>query len=249
MIVCSEPCETVGTIAHDYTALCAHLLAGAACVGAWLALAELVATAQQRLDCYERAHTIAPDDLELQIKLAEARLVLAPHDAELAGALRELRARRAICGAAPRAWQPRDPAPALGALLVSEQVVSENELRRVLAVQRARAAEGERALLGDLLIERGIVTPAALVRILLKQFHERRARGEAPQGLGEQLVIAGVISDEQFGQALLEQTRLRQVGRHEPLGKILVRAGIVEVGALQRALDELDELAQYALGV
>lgn len=245
---CPLPCPTVLASARDAAALREHLLAGALCVSAWLALADHVATAQQRIDCYERALRLAPDELDIRIALLGARLEVTPDDEELAGELRELQARRAIAGHAPRAWRPRDPSPTLGTLLVSEQVVSEIELRRVLTVQRARAAEGRRVMLGDLLIERGVVTPAALVRVLIMQFHERRARGERPQGVGEQLASTGVISEEQLAQALLEQTRLRQIGKPEPLGKILVRAGVVEVGALQRAIDELDELAQQALG-
>jgi hypothetical protein len=109
-------------------------------------------------------------------------------------------------------------------------------------------AEGRRILLGDLLVERGAITPARLVQVLMQQFHERRLRSERPQGVGEQLVISGAISEEQLAHALLEQTRLRQLGRSEPLGKILLREKFVDLGALQRALEELDQLAFQVLG-
>jgi hypothetical protein len=244
---CQRPCPAVRANPGEREALCAHLLDGASCIDAWLALAAVVTVPRQRLDCYERAHALAPDDLDVRIGLLEARLTVSPDDPATEGELRELRARRAITGHVPFAWRPRDPAPSLGELLVGEQVLSEAELRRTLQVQRARNAAGKRALLGDLLVERGIVTPAALVRILMRQFRERRLRGESAYSVGEYLVIVGAITEEQLSRALLEQTRLRQAGRSEPIGKILVRAGVVDVAALQNAIEQLDDHAMRSM--
>ncbi|HWQ15337.1 MAG TPA: hypothetical protein VNL77_21230, partial [Roseiflexaceae bacterium] len=113
--------------------------------------------------------------------------------------------------------------------------------------QREQRHIGGRKLLGDLLVERGIITPEALVRILMRQFQERRLRAEGPYSLGEYLVISGAISEDQLAGALLEQTRLRQVGRNEAIGAILVRTGLVDEATLQRAIATLDESAMYAM--
>jgi hypothetical protein len=103
-------------------------------------------------------------------------------------------------------------------------------------------------MLGDLLIEQGIITPEALVRILMQQFNERRTRCERPHGVGEQLVVSGVMGEDRLRDALLEQTRLRQEGQAEPIGKILLRLGFATEDAIQQAIRELDEMAIQALG-
>jgi hypothetical protein len=244
---CTRPCPAIRSIEGDRDALCAHLLDGAACVDSWLALARLVGTARQRLDCLERAHKLAPGDRDIEVAMLEAHCALNAGDARAAERLRELRALQAITGHIPRSWRPRDSAPALGTLLLQEAVVSEAELRRALQIQREQRHTGARKLLGDLLVERGIITPAALVRILMRQFHERRLRTEGPYSIGEYLVVAGVISERQLASALLEQTQLRQVGRNESIGAILVRSGLVDVATVQRAITTLDETAMRSM--
>jgi hypothetical protein len=120
-------------------------------------------------------------------------------------------------------WHP------LGRLLVEEDFLAEADLERALAEQRRTGK-----LLGQILVAQGSVTGSALARALAKQH-------------GVELRAAGTVEVE---EALDREAT--PVASHErvwePLGKLLLRKGVVSELALQAALVEKRKHQDRRLG-
>src|SRR5215213_6308069 len=104
----------------------------------------------------------------------------------------------------------------------------------------ASAARGEAIQFGDLLIERRLISPNMLARMLVAQLQERidRRSGHAPQFLGEYLIAEHIITPAQLEAALEEQIELRLAGRQLALGNLLIRKKYLTTRTLQKVLDD-----------
>ena len=114
--------------------------------------------------------------------------------------------------------------PKLGELLVRSGILAAEELDDALSVH----AETGRPL-GEILVERRLISPPKLVDMLALQ------RGWRP--LGEVLVAKGLITEADLDAALAEQVQSGQ-----PLGEIITKRGLLTAATLARAL-----AAQYEL--
>lgn len=236
--ICTSPCPVVQQDPSNSQSLRRHLMGGAQCVDAWLALASLVQLPSQQIDCLKRAAGLRPGDLEFQIAQLERIIALDPEDRAVADGLRQARATRALVGHSARAFARREPARELGAILMGMGEISEQDLRRALTYQRAQRDRGKTVAIGDVMVARGLVTPALLAKALIVQYEEKHERGDAPRSLGEYLISAGYITLAQLEHALIEQAGLRNHGQQETLGNILVRRKVINTITLQRALDQ-----------
>ena len=133
-----------------------------------------------------------------------------------------------------------------GELLVSEGVLSAEELEDALAAQRRTQP---RKPLGELLLASGIVSPPLLVRLSAQQCQVPDAPADkvpaappvaapapvspGPRLLGELFVAQGLLTPEQLEWALAEQA---ETGRL--LGEVVVQNGLVSMVALVNALVE-----------
>jgi hypothetical protein len=123
-------------------------------------------------------------------------------------------------------------------------VITAAQLHAALAEQSARKRAGEQILLGELLLQIGLVTPEALARALVNQTlawvpaHQQGVQSEAHsvERLGDYLVAEKVITLEQLEAALVEQLRLRQQGKQELLGQILIRNGWLRISTQEQIL-------------
>lgn len=232
---CPRPCPVIAT-KRDFAALRDHLASGHRCIDAWLALAQLVTTPEQRLDCLARASALDPDDVDLEISYLEHRLAVDPVDIEAAGALRAARARRALSGHKPRIFKHMDASPTLGSILLSMGALTKDDLEWLLQEQAELRRRGEQTMFGDIAVARGRITPELLARALMTQLHQRSSNEAAPRVLGEYLLAEG-LKPEQLERALVEQILLRRAGRRETLGEILLRLGMITKAQLNRALE------------
>ncbi|NWG20173.1 MAG: hypothetical protein HXY39_07565 [Chloroflexi bacterium] len=234
--LCPRPCPVVESARASFIALRNHVAAGHRCVEAWLALAQLVTEPGHRLDCLARASALAPDDLELEIGYLEYRLTIDPGDTEASGALRVARARRALSGHKPRIFKQMDASPTLGTILVDMGAITADELEWLLQEQAAARRRGEQIMFGDMAVARGTVSPETLARALMLQLRQRTSNEAAPRALGEYLLAEG-LKPQDLERALVEQIRLRRIGRRETLGAILLRLQLITRLQLERALE------------
>jgi hypothetical protein len=125
--------------------------------------------------------------------------------------------------------------PSLGRLLVERGVITEEQLQTALRIQRDSGG-----LLGEILTQRGWVTPLSIAAAVAKQKAEEpapaeqdrtRGRGESWKPLGTLLVQKGFISEVELKQALALQ---RDGGGF--LGEILVDNGWLTASDLVLAL-------------
>ncbi|MBI4861662.1 MAG: hypothetical protein HY815_15585 [Candidatus Riflebacteria bacterium] len=152
------------------------------------------------------------------------------------------------CDPAPRTAVPPSP-PAgsefvqrslLGGILLELRLITEDQLRQALDLQRN---EGGRGKLGDLLIRMGFVTDEQMFQAIEQQYQRRGARPPTSAGgrsefvqkalLGEILVELGVITPDILKKALEEQRKARA---GEKLGSVLLRLGMVTREQIFQAL-------------
>ena len=112
------------------------------------------------------------------------------------------------------------PETRLGDLLIQRRLISASDLQEALDAQKAAA---EYVPLGQLLIDRGLVTRRQLH--LLLEWAKMRPK------LGELLIKAGAISEAQLSRALEEQPQFAL-----PLGETLIKLGYVTEDQMRQAL-------------
>ncbi len=243
---CSRFCSFVNQHLEDYVAIRQHILEGARCPDAWLALGRIVSTPQQRLDCLKYAAQIEPENLDLQITYLDQHVAVYPEDIEAHGRLRQVRALRVVRSVRPRAMLRREPPRTIGRILVDMGVIDPIMLSDALREQRIRRDQGKIIPLGELLIERKQILPGHLARVLTIQFQERQDCGHSPSMLGEYLVREGFLTLDSLELALLEQIRLHQLGKHESIGRILMAHGKLHWTDLKKVLDIQADESQMA---
>jgi hypothetical protein len=210
-----------------YQLLCQVLLAHPTFVPAWVSMSKVVTDFGQQRDCLARALALDPGN-----EVARERL-------------EQLRVKELLSGISilnPSAT--RSSARKLGDFLVAERVITAAQLHAALAAQSVRKRAGEQILLGELLLQIGLVTPESLARALVNQTlewipaHQQGIQSEAHvvERLGDYLVAEKIITPEQLEAALVEQLRLRQQGKHDLLGQILIRDGRLRIGTLEQIL-------------
>lgn len=150
-------------------------------------------------------------------------------------------------GIPPHATLPIDAIPTagvqrqrgrLGDYLYTHGLISEEALAEALAEQQQRIAQERPIALGDLLVEKGLLTTHALLTVLMLQQldHRSGAVADTTLRLGELLVQAGLISAEQLENALLIQAEARQHGENVRLGQVLIEAGVLTPADLATTL-------------
>jgi hypothetical protein len=205
-----------GDRAVAYRLMCQTLIDDPTNVPAWLAMSQLVDDLPRQRECLERA------------------LALDPNSQPAREALEQLRLRQ----------QP--PPRKLGVRLITQGLLTPEQLEEALWEQHQRRRRGEPVQLGDILLQRGWLKPRTLARALVAQQQETLAYPyhRPPRLIGEYLVLEGLITARQLQGALETQARLRLKGRQVPLGLILVRRRALSLDTLKQVLmrQEIDLL-------
>lgn len=239
---CPIPCPFVTNHHHDVASIRQHLLEGHQCRDAWVALSKLVQDARQRKDCLERAAILAPDDEELRIAYLEARLAVDPSDALAQQRLNEIRMMRLLSDVKTPYFHEQPKPRLLGDILVAIGAISELELHEALSEQRRVSLLRSDRRIGQILLKRGLITPAKLAKALIIQQQERSRARVAPQVLGEYLVEHGYITAAQLEDVLAEQIRLDLQGKRLSLGELLVKMRLMSKEKVDQAAREYERL-------
>lgn len=197
-------------------------------VPAWLAMSKLVNDPAQQRECLARALALDPENKVARERTEELRV-------------KELLSTISLFGASPELPITRK----LGEFLVEEQIITEIQLQEALAEQARRKRQGRPILLGELLLQTGLLTPERLAHALVNQTlawvpaNERGIHSDAyvVQRLGDYLVAEKIITPAQLECALIEQIRLRQQGEQVLLGQILLRNQCLTIEILENLLN------------
>ena len=206
-----------------YQLMCQALLENPRYLPAWLSMSRLVDDPARQRECLERA------------------LALDPANEAARDGLETLRLKEMLASVQAPALITRDPQPRqLGAYLLDQGMISHEQLQDALREQRQRRQRGAPIQFGDLLIERRLISPNTLARMLVAQLQERvdRRSGHAPQFLGEYLIAEHVITPAQLEAALEEQIQLRLAGHKVALGNLLIHKKYLTHKTLQKVLDD-----------
>ncbi len=239
---CPVPCPFVAAHNNDLVMIRQHLIEGYQCRDAWLALSKLVQDPRQRKDCLERAAVLDPDNEELAIAYLESRLALDPSDAFAQQRLNEIHTKRLLSDVKTSYFHEPPKPRLIGDILVSIGAISEAELHEALAEQRRTSLLKSDRRLGQLLLKRGLITPAKLAKALIIQQQERSRARTAPQVLGEYLVEKGYITTAQLEDVLAEQIRLDMQGKRLNIGQLLVRMNLMSKEKVDQAAREYERL-------
>ncbi len=139
----------------------------------WLALASVLSDMSQAIDCLERvliinpANATAKEWLNLARQEQQARKA---NSSTITDLLDDDKADPAL--GEIKIDEPGDqdrPVPRLGKFLIDYKFISEEELRVALLAQRKAASTGQLRRLGDILVEKGILTRERLEFALKQQ--------------------------------------------------------------------------------
>jgi tetratricopeptide (TPR) repeat protein len=187
------------------------------------------------------------DDVERQREYLEWALKLDPDYAAARDALDQLHIRQVLASARSIVAPEYRPAPRrIGDYLVDQGLISAaqrdealTELARLEPRSRRRTVEESKAKhLGDIVLARGWLTPQQLAAALIRQQQDRSRDGQRPERLGEYLMAGAIVSGDQLGTALAEQSWLRMRGKHMRLGELMVRGGAIAPTILNRVLEQ-----------
>ena len=189
---------------------------------AWIWMSGLLDDLQQQQECLERALALDPSSKPAQEGLNILRL-------------------RSFLSSLPEPVEPvAPPEPQqIGIYLVDRGFISQEQLNMALMEQHMRRNQGaEYTMLGDILVQRGWLTPRALASALVSQQQERvtSTEGERPQRLGSYMLIEGLITPAQLAAMLAEQARLRYAEQYILLGELLVHNGYITPRQLEQVL-------------
>lgn len=235
---CTQPCSFVREHLYDMLALRNHLLHHSGCVTAWIAMARLVPNLRYRLDCWQRAALLAPQNDDIQEGYLRCRLEVDPGDRQAREELSQRRVERALRNYRAKIFLRMRPSRALGEILLDMGAISDLQLEYALNHQRELKQRGTPMMLGDVMVALQMITPIMLAHALITQHRERLERGESAHVLGEYLVARGYIGLQDLEKALLEQTRLRQLGERPTIGDILIRQNAIDAATLDYALTQ-----------
>jgi tetratricopeptide (TPR) repeat protein len=187
------------------------------------------------------------DDIERQREYLEWALKLEPNYTEAQAALEQLRIRQVLASARSIVAPEYRPAPRkIGDYLVDQGLISAAQRDEALAelskveprAKRRMLDEAKARHLGDILLTRGWLTPQQLADALVRQQQDRSRDGQRPERLGEYLMAAALISNDQLGSALAEQSWLRMRGKHMRLGELMIRGGALAAATLSSVLEQ-----------
>ncbi len=131
---------------------------------AWLALALVVPEMDQAIDCLTRVLALNPDNEEAQQYLERAQLEKARDDAAREGGAQE------TPGANAHRPKQTGELPSLGRYLLEAGALTPVQLEAALAYQKKLAAAGKPVKLGEILVDRRIITQAELDSAVKNQF-------------------------------------------------------------------------------
>lgn len=199
------------------------LLSDPSSVDAWLWLSKLVDDPARERECLERA------------------LQLDPESSAARDGLEKLRVRQLLSTVQAPALREQAPgARQIGAYLVEHKYISAEQLHSALREQRGMKRRGENVPLGDLLLQKGLLSPGTLARALVAQLHERISGAESavPRFLGEYLLAERLITPAQLETVLEEQMRLKLAGQQVALGNLLVHKKCIDRAKLNQILEQ-----------
>jgi tetratricopeptide (TPR) repeat protein len=187
------------------------------------------------------------DDVARQREYLEWALKLDPNYAEAREALDQLRIRQVVASARSIVGPEHRPAARkIGDYLVDQELISAAqrdealaELARIDARTKRGTLEAAKAKrLGDILLERGWLTPQQLADALVRQQRDRSRGGQRPERLGEYLLAGALVSDDQLRAALAAQAGLRMRGSHTRLGELMIQGGVLAPATLNAVLEQ-----------
>jgi tetratricopeptide (TPR) repeat protein len=187
------------------------------------------------------------DDADRQREYLEWALKLAPDYTEAREALEQLRIRQVLASARSIVAPEYRPAPRkIGDYLVDQHVISAAQRDEALAelqqirnkTKRGVTEDSKTKRFGDILLQRGWLSPRQLGDALVRQQQDRSRSGQRPERLGEYLLTHNLINGDQLGAALAEQAALRLRGNHTRIGELLVRSGWLAPTSLNSMLDQ-----------
>jgi hypothetical protein len=199
------------------------LLCDPSAVDAWLWLSKLVDDPARQHECLERA------------------LQLDPENSAARDGLEKLRVRQLLSTVQAPALREQAPgARQIGAYLVEHKYISAEQLHSALREQRGMKRRNQNVPLGDLLLQKGLISPGALARALVAQVHEKIGQsGKAvPHFLGEYLLAERLITPAQLELVLEEQMRLKLAGQQVALGNLLVHKKCIDRAKLNQILEQ-----------
>lgn len=196
-------------------------------VPAWISMSKIVTDGKQQRECLERALALDPENEVARERLEQLHI-------------KELLASVSHVDRATR----RPTRRKLGDFLVAAGAITAGQLRATLGEQSLRKRQGESILLGELLLQNGLVTPETLAQALVQQTlawvpaQQQGWENEAHsiERLGDYLIAEQLVTPAQLEAALVEQICLRQQGTHVQLGQIFVRKGWLRAAILEHIL-------------
>jgi hypothetical protein len=168
-------------------------------------------------------------------------LSLDPHNNTARDGLERLRLQHLLSTVQAPVLRERPAGPRqIGAYLVERQLITPDQLQAALYEQRGLKRHGNFVQLGDLLLQKGWVSPGTLANALVAQIKEKiKSAGSAgPRFLGEYLLAEELITPMQLETVLEEQMRLRLAGQRVALGSLLLRNHCIDSAKLHQVLDQ-----------
>jgi hypothetical protein len=187
------------------------------------------------------------DDETKQREYLEWALKLDPGYAEAKEALEQVRLRQVLASARSIVAPEYRPAPRkIGDYLVDQGLITAAQRDAALAELQQTQTKTKRGVVedskakrfGDILLQRGWLTPQQLADALVQQQQERLRGGQRPERLGDYLLKGNYVSGDQLGTALAEQAWLRLRGKHTRLGELLVKGGSLATATLSAVLEQ-----------
>lgn len=187
------------------------------------------------------------DDVAKQREYLEWALKLEPNYTEAKEALEQVRIRQVLATARSIVAPEYRPAPRkIGDYLVDQGLITVAQRDAALAELQQSQTKAKRGVVedskakrfGDILLQRGWLSPQQLADALVQQQQERLRGGQRPERLGEYLLKGNHISSDQLGSALAEQAWLRLRGKHTRLGELLIKAGSLATTTLSVVLEQ-----------
>jgi hypothetical protein len=193
------------------------------CVPAWVWMSGFVDDPGQQQECLERALKIDPNNQAAREGLNVLRL-------------------RMFLSTMPEVEQTRQviEPQRIGEYLVDHGYITRTQLEAAVIEQHNRRSRGaEHVMVGDILVQLGLLTPRTLASALVTHQQEQSqipSTKSEPRKIGAYLLDQNMLTPEQLAVILAEQTRMRYAGEHILLGELLISNGFITPRQLESTL-------------
>jgi hypothetical protein len=199
------------------------LLDDPTCVPAWVWMSGFVDDSTQQQECLERALKIDPNNQAAREGLNVLRL-------------------RVFLSTMPDVEQTQQmiEPQRIGDYLVDHGYITRNQLDSAVIEQRNRRNRGgEHIMVGDILVQLGLLTPRTLASALVTHQQEQSqlsSNKAERRKIGAYLLDQSLLTNDQLATILTEQTRMRYAGEHILLGELLISNGFITPRQLESTL-------------